>query len=49
MRRTIVDAHRQAALPRGWVILGMALAAWALVALAVQTASGLFIYIAASF
>lgn len=45
---TTANPPRATALPRGWVIVGLALAAWVLVILAVQLAIPLFWLIAAA-
>jgi hypothetical protein len=46
MRRAVAD--RLISLPRGWVLVGLALAAWCLFVLVIQLASSLFNYIAAA-
>lgn len=48
MARTVTALRRSIALPRGWVVLGLALACWALVIGVAQMASTLFGLIAAS-
>jgi hypothetical protein len=48
MRRAIATADLFVSLPRGWTILGLALAGWGLVVLAIQIASSLFGYITAA-
>jgi len=49
MHRAVTSAERHASLPRGLVILGLALASWALVAGGMNVVSGLFNFISASF
>jgi hypothetical protein len=48
MRHATAVSVRQPAIPRGWAILGLALASWALVIATSQIASTLFNYISAS-
>jgi hypothetical protein len=49
MRHAFAVADRLISLPRGWTILGLALASWGLLVLTIQIASSLFHYVAAGF
>jgi hypothetical protein len=49
MRRAFAVADRLMSLPRGWTVLGLALASWVLLVLAIQIVSDLFQYVSASF
>ncbi|MET3897491.1 hypothetical protein ABIB57_001428 [Devosia sp. UYZn731] len=49
MRRAFAVADRLNSLPRGWTVLGLALASWGLLVLTIQIASGLFHFVAAAF
>ena len=48
MRRAYAIADRLVSLPKGWAILGLALAAWGVLALAIQIASRLFHFVMAA-
>jgi hypothetical protein len=48
MRRAFAVADRLISLPRGWTVLGLALASWVLLVLAIQIVSSVFHYVAAS-
>ena len=48
MRRAFAIADRLISLPRGWAVLGLALASWGLLILAIQIVSSLFHYVAAA-
>ena len=48
MRRAFAVAGRLVSLPKGWIIVALALASWGLLVLAIQIASTLFQYVAAA-
>jgi hypothetical protein len=45
MRRAFAVADRLISLPRGWIVLGLALASWGLLVLAIQIVLNLFHYV----
>ena len=48
MHRAFAVASRLGWLPKGWIIVALALASWGLLVLAIQIASTLFHYVAAA-
>jgi len=48
MRHAIAVSVRRPSIPRGWTLLGLALASWAVVFVVSQVAGALFNYILAS-